>query len=68
MRSVIFLLAFLLISCGGPSRAAREACYAKNEARAAERAATECQNVAWEDCPSRVAILEELQKNHAECP
>lgn len=65
MNAVFFAL--LVTGCSA-STAQREACYAKDEAHAAERVARECQGIAWEDCPARPEILEELQTNHARCP
>lgn len=59
-------VAVILAGCTA-SQAEREACYAKNEATAAERAARECAG-SWEACPSRPVILDELKASHARCP
>lgn len=68
MRQIIILmlLAWSTVGCT-PGRVDREACYARQEASAIERVDRECPG-AWEDCPARQRILEDLKREHAQCP
>lgn len=61
-----YLLVILLLAGCTASRAAREACYAANEAAQAERILRECPD-SWEECPARDQIISDLRAAHARC-
>ena len=58
------------ILCAGctATQAQREACYARVEALATERAIRECKDTGWDACPARDGIRDELTQDRKECP
>lgn len=62
-------IALFLVGCAS-TQANRDACYAQAEDHAAREAERLCPGGgdAWDKCPDRVRILDELAANYRGCP
>ena len=64
-------LVLLTVACSQPrtpeQEARRQVCLADADDASDRRVDVECKGFTWEDCPSRLEIMDELKKEQRKC-